>query len=360
MTVAAAVEEAGFHSVSVTERLSLPARSGRAIGPGPPGSHVWEPLEVLTWAAAHTLRVRLLTAVVNAIFQPPIVLARRLATLDRLSRGRLDAGLGQGGGGTPETAFGLDEELMAAGVPRGRRGAGHGAVDILVELERQRAVEGRRAAVGVGDPREETPHGRLGRVGDLAGRRGAGLGEHVEQHGQAPGEPRDQLHRGLVGHAARGEQRAGLLVGEDVERDLGRQVRPVAPVAAVGPALPGDDHRDIGLEGAQGLLADDRAQPRVERRADALVDVEDEDEQAVFAGDGRESARKTGGQRGERVEHEPHVVVPAQPPGERGAHPVGAKRHARGVERPGQRADPGERAEADQGCLGRGHAARGR
>ncbi|RKN04888.1 LLM class flavin-dependent oxidoreductase [Streptomyces radicis] len=127
VTVAAAVEEAGFHSVSVTERLLLPTRSdgaNGANGAGLPAPHVWEPLEVLTWAAAHTLRVRLLTAVVNAIFQPPIVLARRLATLDRLSRGRLDAGLGQGGGGTPETGFGLAEEFEAAGVPRGRRGAG--------------------------------------------------------------------------------------------------------------------------------------------------------------------------------------------------------------------------------------------
>jgi alkanesulfonate monooxygenase SsuD/methylene tetrahydromethanopterin reductase-like flavin-dependent oxidoreductase (luciferase family) len=85
---------------------------------------VWEPIELLTWAAAHTERVRLTTGIVNAIFQPPIVLARRLATLDRLSGGRLDAGLGQGGGGTPDTGFLIPEEFAAAGVPLDRRGAG--------------------------------------------------------------------------------------------------------------------------------------------------------------------------------------------------------------------------------------------
>jgi alkanesulfonate monooxygenase SsuD/methylene tetrahydromethanopterin reductase-like flavin-dependent oxidoreductase (luciferase family) len=78
---------------------------------------------MLTWAAAHTRRVRVSTGIVNAIFQPPVVLARRLATLDQLSRGRLDAGLGQGGGGTAETSYLIPEEFTAAGVPIERRGA---------------------------------------------------------------------------------------------------------------------------------------------------------------------------------------------------------------------------------------------
>jgi alkanesulfonate monooxygenase SsuD/methylene tetrahydromethanopterin reductase-like flavin-dependent oxidoreductase (luciferase family) len=89
-----------------------------------PESHVGDPLEMLTWAAAQTRRIRVSTGIVNAIFQPPVVLARRLATLDQLSRGRLDAGLGQGGGGTPETSYLIPEEFAAAGVPIERRGAG--------------------------------------------------------------------------------------------------------------------------------------------------------------------------------------------------------------------------------------------
>lgn len=124
VTVARAADRLGFHAVSVSERLLLPVRADWANDAGLPESHVWDPIEMLTWAAAHTRRVRVATGIVNAIFQPPIVLARRLATLDRLSGGRLDAGLGQGGGGTPETGYLIPEEFAAAGVPVGRRGAG--------------------------------------------------------------------------------------------------------------------------------------------------------------------------------------------------------------------------------------------
>jgi probable F420-dependent oxidoreductase len=113
--VATAAERLGFHSVSVTERLLLPAHEGWANEAGLPESPVYDPIEVLTWVAARTRRVRLLTAVVNSLFQPPIMLARRLATLDRLSGGRLDVGIGQGW---------LPEEFAAVGVPLGRRGAG--------------------------------------------------------------------------------------------------------------------------------------------------------------------------------------------------------------------------------------------
>lgn len=124
VTVAQAAQRCGFHSVSVSERLLMPVRSDWDNGAKLPEAHVWDPLEMLTWAAAHTTRIRVSTGIVNAIFQSPIVLARRLATLDRLSRGRLDVGLGQGGGGTPETNFLIPEEFAAAGVPITRRGAG--------------------------------------------------------------------------------------------------------------------------------------------------------------------------------------------------------------------------------------------
>lgn len=124
VTVAQAAEQLGFHAVSVSERLLMPVRPDWNNDAELPESHVWDPLEMLTWAAACTRRIRVSTGIVNAIFQPPIVLARRLATLDQLSRGRLDAGLGQGGGGTAETAYLIPEEFVAAGVPIGRRGSG--------------------------------------------------------------------------------------------------------------------------------------------------------------------------------------------------------------------------------------------
>jgi alkanesulfonate monooxygenase SsuD/methylene tetrahydromethanopterin reductase-like flavin-dependent oxidoreductase (luciferase family) len=124
VTVAQAAERFGFHAVSVSERLLMPVRPDWSNDAGLPESYVWDPVEMLTWAGAHTRRIRLSTGIVNAIFQPPIVLARRLATLDQLSRGRLDVGVGQGGGGTAETSYLIPEEFAAAGVPIERRGAG--------------------------------------------------------------------------------------------------------------------------------------------------------------------------------------------------------------------------------------------
>jgi alkanesulfonate monooxygenase SsuD/methylene tetrahydromethanopterin reductase-like flavin-dependent oxidoreductase (luciferase family) len=51
----------------------------------------------------------------DALFQSPVILARRLATLDRFSGGRLIAGIGQGW---------MEQEFQAAGVSMRRRGAG--------------------------------------------------------------------------------------------------------------------------------------------------------------------------------------------------------------------------------------------
>ncbi|MFB7221272.1 LLM class flavin-dependent oxidoreductase [Streptomyces sp. NPDC056227] len=78
-TVASAAERLGFHSVSVNERLLLPAGPDWRNEARPPESYVWKPIEMLTWAAAHTRRIRLATGIVNALFQPPVVPARRPA-----------------------------------------------------------------------------------------------------------------------------------------------------------------------------------------------------------------------------------------------------------------------------------------
>ncbi|MEU5882259.1 LLM class flavin-dependent oxidoreductase [Spirillospora sp. NPDC047279] len=123
VTVARTAERLGFHAVSASDRLLIPVGPHWGNDAGLPETHVWESLEMLTWAAAHTQRIRVTTGIVNSIFQPPIVLARRLATLDQLSRGRLDVGVGQGGG-TRLPPFYIPEEFTAAGVPPGRRGAG--------------------------------------------------------------------------------------------------------------------------------------------------------------------------------------------------------------------------------------------
>src|SRR5687767_3576168 len=76
---------------------------------------VYEPLETLTYVAALTERIKLGTSVVDALFHPPVVLAKRFATLDQFSGGRVIAGIGQGW---------VPHEFETANVPMSRIGAG--------------------------------------------------------------------------------------------------------------------------------------------------------------------------------------------------------------------------------------------
>lgn len=87
-------ERLGFHSLWVTDQ---------PFGPG----NSLEPLTVMSYAAALTDRVRIGAAILVSPVRHPVHLARSLASIDQLSRGRLIAGLGLGGAAVYE-AFGLD------------------------------------------------------------------------------------------------------------------------------------------------------------------------------------------------------------------------------------------------------------
>lgn len=72
------------------------------------GTHpTFETWTVLTWAAAHTRRIGLLTNVLGLPYRPPPVVAKMAESLDRLSGGRLTLGLGAGGPNGEAEAFGL-------------------------------------------------------------------------------------------------------------------------------------------------------------------------------------------------------------------------------------------------------------
>ena len=77
--------------------------------------NVFDPIETLTYVAAHTSTISLGTSVMNALFHTPVVLARRLSTLDHFSGGRVIVGLGQGWSA---------EEFETANVSMRRRGNG--------------------------------------------------------------------------------------------------------------------------------------------------------------------------------------------------------------------------------------------
>jgi probable F420-dependent oxidoreductase len=72
------------------------------------------PVEAMTYAAACTQRLRLGCVVFVSTLHSPVHLAKSLSSLDQLSRGRLDIGVGTGGKGRQFAAFGVDPERYVA------------------------------------------------------------------------------------------------------------------------------------------------------------------------------------------------------------------------------------------------------
>jgi len=99
--VAKRAEDLGFDSLWVLDRLLWPVnpRAPYPIGDGSlpvQYKNVLDPVETLTFTAAHTSRIALATGVLNLPWYNPVLLARRLTTLDILSGGRLRVGFGIG------------------------------------------------------------------------------------------------------------------------------------------------------------------------------------------------------------------------------------------------------------------------
>ena len=124
IAVAQHAERCGFESFYVPEHIAL--YPGAAVGPAvfPASMPIADPLECLTFVAAVTDDILLGTGVLLLPYHNPVILAKRLATLDVLSKGRMrlfTVGVGA-----------LPGEAMAAGVDfstRGRRA--DEAIDVL-------------------------------------------------------------------------------------------------------------------------------------------------------------------------------------------------------------------------------------
>lgn len=112
-------ESEGFDSLWVFERLLWPINPQTPYVATPDGSLPTEyqimldPLETLTYVAANTNKIALGTSVIDMLFHNPVILARRLATLDILSEGRSIAGFGIGWS---------KDEYQASNIPFQNRG----------------------------------------------------------------------------------------------------------------------------------------------------------------------------------------------------------------------------------------------
>lgn len=98
--VARVADEAGIHQIVMTDHLAIGPRTDRypfaAKFPYPPQEPWPEPLTVLAAFAGATSRVRLGTGVLIGPVRPALLVAKSVATLDVLSRGRVDLGIGTG------------------------------------------------------------------------------------------------------------------------------------------------------------------------------------------------------------------------------------------------------------------------
>lgn len=107
--IAERAEQLGYHSLWTFQRLLYPA--GESLGEMYRSVH--DPLITLAYLAGRTSTIRLGVAVINMPFISPVILAKQFASLDVVSGGRLDAGVGIGWN---------DTEFLATGATKARAG----------------------------------------------------------------------------------------------------------------------------------------------------------------------------------------------------------------------------------------------
>jgi probable F420-dependent oxidoreductase len=101
--LAQVAEDLGFDSVWISDHVVIPERISSSYPyspdgrfPTPPTQPYLEPLATLGYLAGITRRVRLGTAVLILPYRHPLLTAKMVGTLDNLSGGRIDLGVGAG------------------------------------------------------------------------------------------------------------------------------------------------------------------------------------------------------------------------------------------------------------------------
>lgn len=103
--VARHADRLGFAWVTCSDHLGVPRSHAAAMG------EAWyEPVATLSFLAAHTSRIALLSHVLVLPYRHPLLVAKSFATLDRLSAGRVILGVGAGHLKPEFRSLGLDYE----------------------------------------------------------------------------------------------------------------------------------------------------------------------------------------------------------------------------------------------------------
>ncbi len=171
-------EELGYAGVWVPDHLLPPEPYGDVYG------GVYEALMLLSHIAAVTSRVTLGTTVIIAPLREPVLLAKQLATLERLAPGRVVFGVGVGWDAS---------EFDAVGVPFSQRGARTDeTIDLVRTLHRGETPRENQffgSAAGVFEPRPTAPLPIM--VGGMTGpafRRAARVADRWQAFGLSPQE----------------------------------------------------------------------------------------------------------------------------------------------------------------------------
>jgi probable F420-dependent oxidoreductase len=120
LEAAETADELGFESVWLPEHLVLPVEmagspfAGAEHPPVPPSTPVFDSLGYLSYLAGRTRRVRLGTHVYNLALRHPFVAARSVQTLDVVSGGRAEIGVGAGWLRAEWESAGLDFDSRGA------------------------------------------------------------------------------------------------------------------------------------------------------------------------------------------------------------------------------------------------------
>jgi probable F420-dependent oxidoreductase len=114
LTVATEAERLGFDSVWVHDHVVMPSDvtstylyNDTGSSPFRVDQYIYDPLAVMAAIGARTSRVRIGTSVLIVPYRNPLVLAKTLSTIDRISHGRVILGIGVGW---------MEEEFEALGI----------------------------------------------------------------------------------------------------------------------------------------------------------------------------------------------------------------------------------------------------
>ncbi|MCD4532895.1 LLM class F420-dependent oxidoreductase [Nocardioides sp. cx-169] len=131
--IAEAADRLGFDHLTCSEHVAVPIEVAEQRG----GTY-WDPLATLSYLAARTSRIRLVTQVLVLGYHHPLEVAKRYGTLDLVSGGRLVLGVGVGS---------VEEEFALVGADFPARGA--------VADDAMRALRG---SLGQRFPEYDGPH----------------------------------------------------------------------------------------------------------------------------------------------------------------------------------------------------------